>query len=105
MFHSDLNALEAKRIKVSAMTASPPDRAVQSDGFVVLTWPLHTVTDADGATGYIMPRVDTSNAVEIHSLSNPLNRMDPLRSALQWTPGVAWRRLVNVAANLCLAVE
>ncbi len=32
MFHADLNALEAKRIKVSAMTASSPAEAVQSDG-------------------------------------------------------------------------
>ena len=52
-----------------------------------------------------MHRVDTSDAVEIHTLSNPSNRLNPLASAPQWTPHVSWLHLVNVAANLCLAVD
>ncbi len=104
IFHSDLKDLPAKRAKVASMAASPPEGAVQSDGFVVLTWPLDVV-DGDGVTGYVMSRVDTSNAVEIHSVSNPTDRMSPLPTAPQWTPHVKWHHLVSVAANLCLAVE
>ncbi|UUO01115.1 hypothetical protein M4D79_21030 [Mycolicibacterium novocastrense] len=104
IFHPGLKDLDAKRAKVAAMVASPPDNAMQSDGFVVLTWPLHVV-DGDGCSGYIMSRVDTSNAVEIHAVSNPSGRMNPLPSAPQWTPHITWFHLVSVAANLCLAVE
>ncbi|OBB77409.1 protein kinase [Mycobacterium sp. 852014-52144_SCH5372336] len=104
IFHPGLKDLDAKRAKVAAMVASPPDNAMQSDGFVVLTWPLHVV-DGDGSSGYMMSRVDTSNAVEIHAVSNPSGRMNPLPSAPQWTPHITWFHLVSVAANLCLAVE
>ncbi|OBB77402.1 hypothetical protein A5759_03940 [Mycobacterium sp. 852014-52144_SCH5372336] len=105
IFHPGLKDLGAKRAKVAAMIACPPEGVRQADGFVVLTWPLHTVTGDDGAFGYVMPRVDTSNAVEIHTVSNPSNRANPLPSAPQWTPHVTWHHLVNIAANLCLAVE
>lgn len=104
IFHPDLKDIAAKNEKVAAMAATPPDSAMQSDGFVVLTWPLQRVS-GDGHSGYLMSRVDTSNAVEIHSVSNPTDRMKPLPGAPQWTPHVTWRHLVSVAANLCLAVE
>jgi hypothetical protein len=105
IFHPDLKELHVKRAKVAAMAASPPPGAVQADGFVVLTWPLHVI-DGDGASvGYIMRRVDTSDAVEIHTVSNPSNRANPLASAPQWTRHASWQHLVNVAANLCLAVD
>ena len=105
MFHPDLKDLAVKVAKVGAMVASPPDGAVQSDGFVVLTWPTELCNDGAGAVGYLMPRVDTSNAVEIHTVSNPSNRANPLPSAPVWTPNVTWSHLLNIAANLCLAVE
>lgn len=104
VFHPDLRDLNAKRDKVTAMIASVPEGAVQHDGFVVLTWPLQMIDDG-GTVGYVMPRIDTTNAVEIHTVSNPSDRMRPLPSAPQWTPNVSWSHLVNVAANLCLAVE
>jgi hypothetical protein len=104
MFHPDLKDLEEKKRKVAAMVATPPEAATQSDGFVVLTWPLDTV-DGDGTSGYVMSKVDTSNAVEIHSVSNPTDRVNPLPAAPQWTPHVTWYHLLSIAANLCLAVE
>ena len=104
IFHPDLKELAAKCDKVAAMVASPPENMIQPDGFVVLTWPLHTV-EGDGFSGYIMSRIDTADAVEIHSVSNPSGRMNPLPSAPQWTPHITWHHLVSVAANLCLAVE
>lgn len=105
VFHRDLKELDVKLAKVRSMIASPPVGAVQSDGFVVLTWPTEMITDATGDVGYLMPRIDTSDAVEIHTVSNPSNRANPLPAAPLWTPNVTWSHLVNVAANLCLAVE
>jgi hypothetical protein len=105
VFHPTLTDLAAKVDKVTAMIASPPPGAIQHDGFVVLTWPMHLLESDRGAVGYVMPRVDTTNAVEIHSVSNPSNRADPLPSAPQWITGATWMHLVHVAANLCLAVE
>jgi hypothetical protein len=105
VFHDDLKDLAAKHAKVAAMVASPPPGVRQADGFVVLTWPQHVLNSDRGAIGYVMPRLDTSNAVEIHTISNPSNRANPLPAAPQWTPHVSWRHLVNIAANLCLAVE
>ena len=105
VFHADRNDLDQKRAKLAAMIAAPPVGATQSDGFTVLTWPQQLLTGHDGRFGYLMSRVDTSTAVEIHTLSNPVNRADPLPSAPQWTRHATWGHLVNVAANLCLAVE
>lgn len=105
VFHPELRDLAVKLAKVEAMVDTPPEGAVQSDGFVVLTWPIDLLSDGTGAVGYLMPRIDTSDAVEIHTVSNPSNRANPLPNAPRWTPNVTWSHLANVAANLCLAVD
>lgn len=106
VFHSGVKDLPGKLEKVAAMAASLPEGAVQSDGFVVLAWPRDVVSDDTGQpVGFVMPRIDTSTAVEIHSISNPSNRLNPLPSAPQWTKEVTWSQLIHVAANLCLAVD
>lgn len=55
--------------------------------------------------GYLMRRIDTAMAVEIHTMSNPFNRANPLPGTAQWTANATWAHLVSVAANLCLAVQ
>lgn len=105
VFHATLSDLSEKLDKVAAMAATPPPGAIQSDGFVVLTWPQRVVSQAGTPAGYLMPRIDTKTAVEIHTLSNPFNRANPLPGAPQWTANATWAHLVNVAANLCLAVD
>lgn len=105
VFHAGLNGLEDKLGKVAAMIESPPLGAVQPDGFIVLTWPQELLVAQSGPVGFVMPRIDTHTAVELHTMSNPSNRMDPMPSAPQWTRHASWGHLVNVAANLCLAVE
>lgn len=106
IFHPDLNDLAAKLDKVTAMVASPPTGAQQADGFTVLTWPVNVIHhEGRGPVGYLMPRIDTDDSVEIHTLSNPSNRANPLPSAPQWPIDVTWEHLLTVAANLCLAVE
>ncbi|MCT7363616.1 hypothetical protein A7G45_12480 [Mycolicibacterium llatzerense] len=105
VFHPDLADLPTKLGKVAAMVRSTPPGAVQADGLVVLTWPLHLISDERGPIGYVMPKIDTATSVEIHIMSNPSNRMEPLPNAPQWTKNATWGHLVNVAANLCLAVQ
>lgn len=105
IFHPGLKGLADKLEKVVAMTSSKPPGAVQPDGLIVLAWPQQVVNDNSGPVGFVMPRVDTTNAVELHIVSNPSNRMDPMPSDPQWTRHATWGHLVNVAANLCLAVE
>ena len=105
VFHSNLTGLRSKLDKVAAMIQSSPPGAVQPDGLIVLTWPQRLLLDERGPVGYVMPRIDTATAVELHTISNPSNRMDPMPSAPQWTRHATWGHLVNVAANLCLAVE
>lgn len=105
VFHPNLKDLRAKLDKVGAMIESPPSGAVQPNGFVVLTWPSGLIFDEGRPVGFVMPRIDTATAVEIHTMSNPSNRQDPLPMAPQWTRHATWGHLVNTAANLCLAVQ
>lgn len=105
VFHPGLKGLADKLDKVAAMTQSTPPGAVQPDGLIVLAWPQQVLSDQSGPVGFVMPRIDTTTAVELHTVSNPSNRMDPMPSDPQWTRYATWNHLVNVAANLCLAVE
>lgn len=87
------------------MAAAVPAGATQDDGFTVLTWPTDIVRHGGHPVGYLMPCIDTANAVEIHALSNPSNRANPLPNRPQWPAHASWRHLATVAANLCLAVD
>ena len=105
IFHADLRGLHAKLEKVAAMVAAPPDGAYQRDGYPILTWPTDLLRLDDTPVGYLMPRVDTATAVEIHCLSNPFNRLNPLARGPAWPQRVTWSHLLTVAANLCIAVD
>lgn len=105
IFHPDLADLDQKLDKVAAMVSTPPPGAVQGDGFVVLAWPQQLVYRNGTPVGFLMPRIDLTQAVEIHSMSNPAARANPLPSSPQWTTGATWTHLVTAAANLCLAVD
>lgn len=105
VFHPTLKGRDTKLEKVSAMVGSTPAGATQPNGFVVLTWPSHVISDGRDPVGFVMPRINTATSVEIHTMSNPANREDPLPSSPQWTRHATWAHLVNTAANLCLAVE
>lgn len=105
VFHPELKGLAEKRAKISAMTRLPPPLGTQPDGFVVLAWPSKLIDEPDGRTGFLMPRIDTSSAVEIHCISNPSHRADPRPSTPQWTKHITWQHLLTIASNLCLAVD
>ncbi len=105
IFHPTLKNLATKLDKVAAMVTSPPQGVIQEDGFTVLAWPTGLVRQNDKPVGYIMPRIDTVNAVEIHTLSNPSSRANPLAGKPTWPTRVSWNHLVKVAANLCVVVD
>lgn len=105
IFHTHLSDLSTKAAKVRDMAAAQPQRAIQSDGSVVLAWPEQTIIEQGRVVGFVMRRIDTSIAVEIHKISNPVDRANPNPRGPQWPRAVTWRHLVNIAANLCRAVE
>lgn len=105
LFHPSLKGLETKLGKVAAMVQSPPPGWKQPDGFVVLTWPSEVIFEQAVPIGFLMPRIDTRAAVELHTMSNPSDRANPMPTEPQWTRSATWEHLVSTAANLCLAVH
>ena len=105
IFHPELNRLAEKLDKVADMVYCQPSGATQEDGFTVLTWPTELVRQHDRPIGYVMPRIDTDTAVEIHALSNPASRANPVQNSPQWPARASWNHLLTVAANLCVAVD
>ncbi|MGV0715519.1 hypothetical protein ABQE93_08950 [Mycolicibacterium sp. XJ662] len=77
VFHPDLASLDEKIAKVTAMVGTVPPGAVLDDGFVVQAWPQQLVYYDGAPDGFLMRRIDTVQAVEIHSLSNPAHRRRP----------------------------
>ncbi|HLS79492.1 MAG TPA: hypothetical protein VK083_22150 [Nocardia sp.] len=108
IYHAHLpkQGLDARAGKVRAMAAAKPAGARQPDGFVVLAWPEHALLGPDNRVrGFVMRRIDTSKTVEVHSLSNPSDRADPNPKGPQWPRAITWLHLVNIARNLCRAVD
>ncbi|MBF6355154.1 hypothetical protein IU449_11480 [Nocardia higoensis] len=108
IYHAHLpeQGLAARDRKVRAMAAAKPPGAEQADGFVVLAWPEHAVVGPDNRVrGFVMRRIDTVETVEVHRLSNPADRADPNPKGPQWPKKVTWLHLVNIARNLCRAVD
>jgi hypothetical protein len=87
------------------LAAPPPGWREQSSEHVLLTWPLDVVGDGNRFVGYVMPRIDTDHAVEVHVLSNASDRLKPGPKTPQWVSGFTWKYLVQVAANLALATD
>lgn len=106
VFHAGLKGLGDKLDKVAAMIECSASAGCGA-GRRVRGAGLAARPPLDGTTpvGFVMPRIDTATAVELHTVSNPSNRMDPMPSAPQWTRHATWEHLLNTAANLCLAVE
>ncbi|WP_425383347.1 hypothetical protein Rruber_05546 (plasmid) [Rhodococcus ruber] len=105
IYHANLEGLDVRGNKVRAMASAKPAGRVQSNGFVVLAWPEHAVVGPDNkACGFVMRKIDTATAVEIHALSNPSDRKSPHPAGPQWPKNVTWDHLLHIAINLCRAV-
>jgi hypothetical protein len=91
--------------RVAAMVAGGMDNRRNGAGHVLLTWPLDTVLDGGQFVGFVMPRIDASEAAELHIVSNPSDRRDPGPKTPGWVKGYTWRYLLRTATNLARATE
>lgn len=97
--------LERKRAKVPVLVKHRPQGWREKNGHVVLAWPTDVLLDGDAVAGYVMPKIDRAAVVELHQVSNPSDRNDPMPSAPQWVRNANFRHLVAIARNLSAAVE
>jgi DNA-binding helix-hairpin-helix protein with protein kinase domain len=76
-------------------------------GHVVMAWPTDVVLRNNQFAGFLMPYVDTKNAVELHKISNPSDRADQeaRRGPTGWRTGFTWQHLIRTAANLAIATN
>jgi len=102
VFHSPSSAVEQR---LRAMLAIRPEGMRESGtGLVVLAWPEDLLMVDGSVVGFLMPKIDTSDAAEIHQITNPSARFDP-RDPPVWTGGFTWRYLLSSAKNLANAVR
>ncbi|MDT3442792.1 hypothetical protein [Pseudofrankia sp. BMG5.37] len=90
--------------RIQAMIDNRPSQWREKSGHLLLAWPTATVLDGRRFVGFVMPRIDTSRAAELHLVSNPSDRAKPAKN-VAWTAGFTWRYLVQTAANLSLATQ
>jgi DNA-binding helix-hairpin-helix protein with protein kinase domain len=100
-YRRELPSVAAKlaglQVKVATMIEYPPVDPTRPE-HVSLVWPSDLVLDDDGRfVGFVMPRVDRRDFIEIHRLTNPSDRAEASRS-------FTWEYLVATAANLATAV-
>jgi hypothetical protein len=92
--------------RLEAMVAARPQRwRERSSGHVLLTWPIDTVLDGGTLVGYVMPRIDTASAVEVHVISNASDRRAPSPKVPAWVQGFTWEYLLQTASNLARATD
>ncbi|GIF26673.1 hypothetical protein BJ973_001120 [Actinoplanes tereljensis] len=85
--------------RLAAMVHSKPGGRTDSSGHLLLGWPEAAVQDNGRFAGFLMPKVDMRNTVELHRVTNPSDR----RRAGGWIKGFTWQYLVRTAANLAHA--
>lgn len=99
------DGLARKREKVAAMVSHKPAGWKDSTDHVVLAWPHEKLTDSTDVIGFVMPKLDLSNVLELHQIANPSDRAAPMPKGPQWAKNLNFRHLSNIALNLSAAVE
>ena len=103
-FHeSELKAVPDLRRRIETMVAQAPKRGAAT-GHVRLTWPTAVVLDRGRFVGFLMPLLDVRETVELHRVSNPSDRRNPI-GGNAWIHNFNWRYLVTTAANLATVVS
>lgn len=102
--HEKRERLNRKREKVPVLVANRPPGWRDASGHVVLAWPSEVLLEGRTVVGFVMPKVDLSDAVELHQVSNTSDRADPMPLGPQWVRNVNFRHLVYIARNLSAAV-
>ena len=97
--------LARKRSKVAVMVKQKPVGWRDGRGHIVLAWPEDVVLEGSTVVGFVMPKIDLSDVLELHQVANPSDRADPMPNGPQWGRGVNFRHLSNIALNLAAAVE
>src|SRR5512133_3184069 len=75
--------------RIKAMIANPPAYRPDPSGPVICAWPEDAAYVSGHFAGFVMPRVDTREALTIHSVATQ--------------PTTTWRDRVAVAENLARA--
>jgi len=106
---ADLNrkraALARKREKVAAMVHDKPNGWRDKKNHVVLAWPHDVLLDSNTIVGFVMPKLDLSDVLELHQVANPSDRANPMPKGPKWARNMNFRHLSYVASNLAAAVE
>jgi eukaryotic-like serine/threonine-protein kinase len=103
--HRKQEGLDRKRAKVAAMVKSKPDGWRDDNKHVVLAWPHDILLDGSTVAGFVMPKIDLSDVLELHQVSNPSDRRKPMPKGPQWSRSLNFQHLAYIAVNLATAVE
>lgn len=91
--------------RLAVMVANRPSVWKEArSGHVMLAWPSEAVCEDGEFVGFLMPRLDVSQTVELHQVANPSDRRRAAGTA-GWTQGFSWKYLVTTAANLATVVD
>ncbi len=88
--------------RLTAMVSTRPSGWRDHKRRILLAWPMDIVYDTGRFAGFVMPRIDTADTVELHRVANPSDRQTAT-GATDWLRGCTWRYLVLTAANLARA--
>ena len=84
--------------RIRAMIAHPPAYRAADTGHVLCAWPEDLAFVDEGFVGYVMPRVDTADAVTLHDLVHGDDTTRPTEPS--WSAQLTWADRVLIAANL-----
>lgn len=79
--------------RIRTMVDAPPVGAQDRHGHPVLAWPVDLVTDTGHFAGFVMPRIEVQDSVELHEVANPTGSSGQ----------ISWDAKVAIAANLVRA--
>ncbi len=98
------DGLNRKRQKVHAMVRETP-RTRRNDGHIVLAWPEDVLLRNGTVAGFVMPKIDVKDALEVHQITNRADRFAPMPGCPQWARDFDFRYLTRTAYNLASAVQ
>ena len=92
--------------RIGSMVRNPPQGWQEATSkHVTVAWPTETCFDGDRFVGFLMPRINRDETVEVHEVANITSRNEDGRPT-DWTAWFNdWARLVQTARNLARDVE
>lgn len=96
---------ERRLRKVAVMAEHRPEHSVQADGHVVLSWPEEILLEDGKPVGYVMPRIEWTQVMELRDLVGVAPGARTPAHIPAWAAKFPWQYRVHTAINLCHAVE